>query len=253
MSRFNLQFFPPEALPNVDHLVTEDDEPLDSIFSEKQQRLLVSSLYSSWQGQRFIALANVGLFYAIEQPPLVPDVMVSLDVKLPDNLWIKSHRSYCVWIYLKPPDVVIEIVSNQKGEETGRKLELYENIGVPYYAIFDPDRYLSKHVLRVFELHQAGYVETHECWMPKVGLGLRLWEGRYENLYDTWLRWYVAEDRQRLILTGTELAQQAEQAAREAEQRAQEANCWLQVEKARQHNERLEAQLRSLGIDPDKS
>jgi hypothetical protein len=32
----------------VNNLVTEDDEPLDNTLSEKQQRLLVEPLYSSW-------------------------------------------------------------------------------------------------------------------------------------------------------------------------------------------------------------
>jgi hypothetical protein len=32
----------------VDNLVTEDEEPVDSLFSAKQQRLLVEPLYSSW-------------------------------------------------------------------------------------------------------------------------------------------------------------------------------------------------------------
>ena len=31
----------PEDYPNVDHLITEDDTPLDNLFVAKQQRLLV--------------------------------------------------------------------------------------------------------------------------------------------------------------------------------------------------------------------
>ena len=32
----------------VNALVTEDGEPVDNVFSEKQQRLLTEPLYSSW-------------------------------------------------------------------------------------------------------------------------------------------------------------------------------------------------------------
>jgi hypothetical protein len=32
----------------VDEIVTEDEAPVDNIFSEKQQRLLAEPLYSSW-------------------------------------------------------------------------------------------------------------------------------------------------------------------------------------------------------------
>jgi hypothetical protein len=75
---------PEDIRPDVGHLVTEDDRPVDNIFSEKQQRLLTEPLYNSpgWvgEGRSFLALANVGLFYAIRQPPYVPDMMLSLDV-----------------------------------------------------------------------------------------------------------------------------------------------------------------------------
>ena len=40
----------PAVVPNLDDLVTDDDTPLDSIYTEKQQRLLTEPLYSSWTG-----------------------------------------------------------------------------------------------------------------------------------------------------------------------------------------------------------
>jgi len=52
--------------PYIEHLITEDDEPVDNVFSEKQQRLLTGPLYSSWsgpgEGRKFLACANVGVF-----------------------------------------------------------------------------------------------------------------------------------------------------------------------------------------------
>lgn len=62
------------------------------------------------------------LFYAVKQPPLVPDVLVSLDVTLPKDLWEKSHRSYFLCEYGKVPEVVIEIVSNHVVQEVDEKL-----------------------------------------------------------------------------------------------------------------------------------
>jgi hypothetical protein len=107
----------PEDWPQVDHLVTEDDTPVDNIYAEKQQRLLTQSLYDAWQGpgagRPFIAMAIVGLFYGINRPPQVPDVLVSLDVALPADIWTKRHRSYMIWEYGKPPEIVIEIVANK--------------------------------------------------------------------------------------------------------------------------------------------
>ena len=61
---------PAELRPCVDHIVTEDDTPVDNIFSEKQQRLLTEPLYSSWTpGRLFLAAANVGLFYGPSTAP----------------------------------------------------------------------------------------------------------------------------------------------------------------------------------------
>jgi hypothetical protein len=84
--------------PDISHLVTEDDDPVDNLISEKQQRLLVLCLYSSLSLEvPFLATANVGLFYALKQPALVPDMMLSLDVEVADDWEKKEHRSYFVW------------------------------------------------------------------------------------------------------------------------------------------------------------
>ena len=40
-------------VPDANQLVTEDDTPVDNFASEKQQRLLVGSLYSNLQQQTF--------------------------------------------------------------------------------------------------------------------------------------------------------------------------------------------------------
>lgn len=225
---------PPEAWPDVENLVTEDDTPVDNLFSEKQQHLLTNALYASWQPDRtFLAVANVGLFFAVKQPPLVPDVLVSLGVELPPELWEKSHRSYFVWEYGKPPDLVIEVVSNREGGEDTGKLQRYASIGVDYYAIFDPAQHLSDAVLRVYKRYDTGYVETLERWLPKLRLGLCLWEGAYCGFEATWLRW--CDERKQVLPTGEERAKDEKKRAESAEQRAA----------------RLAAQLRALGIEPD--
>jgi Uma2 family endonuclease len=191
---------------------------VDNIFSEKQQRLLVEPLYSCWQGpgqnRSFIALSNVGLFFGIRQPPFVPDMLLSLDVRLPADLWPKSHRSYFVWEFGKPPDVVVEVVSNREGGEDSDKLVGYARIGVHYYVIYDPEKQLGENVLRAFQLEGIAYRPLDErIWLPGVELGLRLWQGTYEDHQDTWLRWADAEGQ--LIPTGAERAERlAEQLRR---------------------------------------
>jgi hypothetical protein len=234
----------PRALPAVlppvvDHLVTEDDTPVDSFLSEKQLRLLSEPLYSSradWARQRsFITAANVGLFFVARNPALVPDVLLSMDVDLPADLQPKSHRSYFLWEYGKPPDVVIEVVSNREGGEDTNKLAAYARGRVPYYVIFDPDRQLKAEALRGYRLDPLEYRRLDEpIEFPNIALGLRLWKGRYEGQDNTWLRWVDAGGVP--IATGQKRA--------ESEQRLREAE--------RQRADRRAEQLRQHGIEPQE-
>ena len=125
-------------VPDANQLVTEDDTPVDNFASEKQQRLLAGSLYSSWLGRTFLAAANVGIFNTASEPAIVPDVFLSLNVQVPENWWKKQSRSYILWQFGKPPEVVIEIVSNRVGDELGNKMRCYEQMRVSYYIVFDP-------------------------------------------------------------------------------------------------------------------
>lgn len=220
-------------VPDANSLVTEDDTPVDNFASEKQQRLLVGSLYSSLQEQTLLAAANVGIYHTDGQPAIVPDVFLSLDVQVPDNWWEKQNRSYLVWKFGKPPEVVIEIVSNKVGDELGNKLKIYEHMRVSYYIVYDPTQQLGEQGLHIYELRGRRYSETSETWLEQVGLGLTLWEGEFENRQDSWLRWCYQDGT--VLPTGDERAAQAEYRAKQAEQRA----------------ELLAERLRALGIDPD--
>jgi len=252
----------PEDIPNLDNFVTEDDTPVDNIFVEKQQRLLVEPLYSSWSpkdGQPFLALANVGLFYIVSEPPLVPDMMLSLGVRAGEDLSLKQNRSYFLWIMKKKPDAVLEIVSDRYGEEAGRKMQIYAQIGIPYYVIFDPDEDLKKGLLRTFGLNQGVYQEIPHGCFEMIGLGLTFWQGAFEGHEARWLRWCDCSGK--VIPTGQELAAQrltainnAQQAANaertRADQERQRADQERQrAEQERQRAEQLAAQLRALGIE----
>lgn len=245
--------------PDVEQLITEDGKPVDSIFSEKQQRLLTEPLYSSWagpgEGRTFVAMSNVGLFFAVRRPPFVPDMLLSLDVEVPADLWPKAHRSYFPWEYGRMPEAVVEVVSNREGGEDSDKLAGYAQIGVCYYVIYDPEDLLGGGTLRGYKLDGRRYRQLAEpIWFPDVNLGLRTWQGRYEDHDNTWLRW-VDEEGQ-LIQSGSERAE-AERARAEAEgeradferQRADFAQAQTQRTQARA--DQLAEQLRRLGVDPE--
>jgi hypothetical protein len=230
--------------PDLENIVTEDGAPVENIFIEKQYRLLTDPVENCWRGPGegcpFLALTNVGLFYAYDQPPFVPDFMLSLRV-VPLDPSTKAGRSYFVWLLGKVPEVIIEIVSDRRGGEEDFKMQAYARMGVLFYVIFDPENHLGGGQLRAFVLQRGKYEPIDPKWLPEVELGLCLWHGTYSGLtMDYWLRWCDAEGR--LIPTGGERAQKAQDQAEEAQR---------QVEAAAEKVKRLEAQLRALGQEPE--
>lgn len=226
---------PSGAAIDWDAIITEDDAPVDNYVTEQHIGLLTDTLYDSWShsvhGKEFIVAADVGLFFAPDAPPVVPDVFLSLGVSKPADRTEKRNRSYFVWEVGKPPEVVIEIVSNLEGEEDGRKLAAYARIGVRYYVIFDPTYALSDELLRVHELRGRRYVELAEHWMPEVELGVTIWTGRHQGVEGEWLRWCDQDGV--VIPTASERAEQER----------------LRAEQERRRAERLAERLRALGID----
>jgi Uma2 family endonuclease len=220
----------PDVFPNLDELITEDGAAVDNIHTEKQLRLLTEALYSSWRdpngGRPFLVLADVGWFFKKGQPPLVPDILLSLDVEPAGSLRSKEGRSYFQWLIGKSPEVIIEIVSDAQGGEDGLKMRHYAQQRVTFYVIYDPDNMLKGGVLRAFVLHGRHYERMEAGWLAEVGLGLRLWTGTFEGVELTWLRWCDKEGK--VIPIGAE-----------------------QAEKERQRAERLAAQLRALGAEPE--
>ncbi len=257
--------------PNIDHLVLEDDTPVDNFQSEIQQRLLVEPLYSSEVlPAPFLVAANVGLFYKLKGDPIVPDVMLSLGIQRPEDFSQKQNRSYLVWELGKLPEICLEIVSNQEGDEltlsrrsqqkgkTTAKKDLYAQIGIPYYIVFDPLQQLpgpgemNGALLRAWFRSPTRYSELtpaeglvaagQSVWLEDIGLGLTLWEGEFEeNVSRLWLRWC---DRQgQVIPTGKERADAERERADAERERA---------DSERERADRLADRLRALGVDPDQ-
>ena len=245
---------PEEPLaPDLSHLVTEDETPVDNRYSERQYSLLKVPLFESWdEGKPFEALTDVGLFYRPSNDAVVvPDFLLSLGVTPRQVSEKKEDRSYFVWLYGKPPNLVVEIVSNKEGGELDRKMTIYQNIGVSYYAVHDPFRHLGQRELRLFQLVGGKYVELMDptVLMDEIGLGLVFWEGTYLDVEARWLRFVDREGR--LIPTGLERSAAQAEETREEKARADAEKSRADEEKARadQAEERarvLEAKLREL-------
>jgi Uma2 family endonuclease len=237
------------------HLVTEDETPVDNRFSEREQHLLPGILHASWpQGQPFEALTNVGLFYSLHDHPVVPDFMLSLGVEPRPVSSKKADRSYMTWVYGKPPDLVVEVVSNTEGGELDRKLDIYARVRVTYYVVHDPFLLLGDRELRAYRLMEGRYIEMLSAsWFPEVGLGLTVWEGLLWGVRSRWLRFVDAQGR--LLLTAEERAELAEGKAEQAEAKVEQAEARVEqaearVEQAEAEIARLHQKLRELGIEP---
>ena len=264
----------------ISHLVTEDDTPVDNFQSEKQQRLLVEPLYSSQVlPSPFLVAANVGLFYEINSEPIVPDVLLSLGVEVADDFSLKQNRSYFVKKLGKVPEVCLEIVSNDEGNEltlsrkaqqAGKqvcKKDIYGQISILYYVVFDPLEQIQDKanmdgaLLRVWKFSQNRYVEVtsgvgigslgESIWLEEVGLGLTLWSGRFEDsVTRLWLRWC---DRNGVVIpTGAEATELERQQTKFERQRAEFANRRAESESQRAESERLEKELERERADAER-
>jgi hypothetical protein len=216
--------------------VAEDAPAIGSIYAEKQYSLLVDALETSWRSRgetgSYLAVSNVGMFHGVHIPPVVPGFLLSDDIELPLSFRTKDYRYYCFWEFGKPPDAVVEVVSDRHGGEDTYKFRQYARLAISYYAIYDPDNILGKGVLRTFGCHPGGYHLLADNWLPALGLGLRVWHGRFSGAEEDWLRWC---DRQgQVLLTSRERLEQERQRAETLEERLR----------------RLEAQLRAAGIEP---
>jgi hypothetical protein len=245
-----------------DAIILEDDTPVDSLDTEQHFGLLTDTLYANFIhsvfGKEFIVAANVGVFRTPTEPPIVPDFFLSLGVRKKNMPRQKRDRSYFIWHVGKPPEVVIEIVSNDEGEEDGAKHARYARLGILYYAIFDPHRILSDVELRLYRLQGRRYVEITEHWMPEIELGLTVWEGPHQGAEGRWLRWC---DKTGVVIPTAEEVSISERLRAEAEsRRAEEERLRAEEERLRAEEatrraeeerlraERLAERLRQLGV-----
>jgi Uma2 family endonuclease len=172
-------------------------------------------------------------------------------IKAPDWVYVPSirvsreevKRSYTPRLQGDTPAIVIEFLSDTEGGEYSIKATyppgkwfFYEQIlQIPNYAIFEPD--IGE--LEVYHLNDSGRYQlrspdaNNRYWIAEVGLFLGIWQGTRENRTGYWLRWW--DEGGELLWWGLELITRERQRAEQERQRA----------------ERLEAQLRAAGIEPE--
>jgi len=226
--------------PSVELIVTEDDAPVDNIYSAKQQKLLTETLTASWEGpgagEPFLTAANIGLFNRPDDAAIVPDVILALGVPPLGTPKKKRNRAYFFWIVGKPPDAAFEIVSNKKGAELSSKLDKYAFLRIPYYIVWDPFDLLKINKLRIHTLRGTSYVSGSSAFLPDIGLGVKRWTGQFDGWKAEWLRW--CDRSGKLLLTGAEQRARAERAGKRAAHERKRAD-------------KLADKLKAMGVDPE--
>lgn len=149
---------------------------------------------------------------------------------------------------------MIELLSSSTAKvDKGAKKALYQDVWrLPEYYWFHPET-LEFAGFRLVGGHYDAIAPTETGHLPSEQLGLKL------GIHERQLRWFTAEgeliplpeeaERQRAEQEH-QRAEQERQRAEQERQRAEQAQ--QQVAQERQARARLEAYLRSQGIDPDQ-
>lgn len=214
-----------------------DDEPVDNI----NQPLLAAALTESLEiagklPANALTTTNYGICATVNNKIVVkaPDWSYVPSIRVPRE---EVKRSYTPRLQGDIPAIVMEFLSDTEGGEYSSKPTyppgkwfFYEQVlQVPNYVIFEPDA----GVLEVYRLDDSGHYQlqtpdgNNRYWIAEISLFLSLWQGTRENRTGYWLRWW--DEGGKLLLWGSELAT-----------------------KERQRAERLAAQLRAAGIEPEE-
>ncbi len=220
------QYELPKYFPTADELPCSDDTPVDNELQELIPSLLKSILRMLWSERMdwFFGI-DMAIYSDPDRPPIVPDGFLSLNV---ERVFDESRRlSYLLWEEQVPPILALEVVSTKPGGEYTTKLVEYASMGVLYYVIYNPKR-RRKAKLEVYKLVNGSYeLQTaNPLWMPEIGLGIGCERASYDGSIGEWLYWY--DENSHRYPTPYERAK-------------------LERDRA----DRLAAQLRALGIEPE--
>ena len=170
---------------------SSDGKPLAENDAQRPAILYgLSALGLRYAARRDVYVSGDLLIYYEEGNPrasVAPDVFVAFGVE------DRERMSYRVWEEGKGPDFVLEVASPSTWrEDVGRKRDVYEELGVKEYCLYDPTGKYLKSALRGYRLAGGGY-ERQRLVKSLDGrrslysetLGLDLWaKGRKMRFHD---------------------------------------------------------------------
>ena len=188
-------YAPDEHAPTEDDLPYDEELPLESERHVLQMYLLRETLTLAW-ADRPDVYVGIDMFVYFSPTQVLtedfrgPDVFVTMGVPK------RERKSWLVWQEGKPPDVVIELLSESTARfDMVEKKRIYQDrLRVPEYFWYDP-----------FSAELAGFVLVGGLYqpiaadgagrLPSAALGLTLvrWQGAFQEVEATWLRWATPE------------------------------------------------------------
>jgi len=209
-----------QNLPSAKDLPDSDDTPVDNELQNLIPNLLQSILAMIWsQRWDWYFGVDMGIYYDPKKSAIVPDGFLSLGVpRIRDE---NLRLSYVLWEEEAVPILALEVISKTSNQEYTKKKEIYQEIGIQYYVIYNPQR-KRKPALEVYILNNQEYVllgNQSPIWLEEIGLGIGKEIGTYQGITREWLYWYDKNGER--LLTPEERVQ------------------------------RYAERLRELGIDPD--
>jgi Uma2 family endonuclease len=245
-----------ESLKNLP-LLEDDGEPLETPWHRACMTLLIEAvLYWLRDRTDFYVGGNMFVYYS-------PQQAMDRDYRGPDFFFVKGvsleppRRVWAVWFEGgRLPDVIIELLSPTTArEDRTTKKDLYEQtFQTRNYFCYDP----FAGVLEGWQLRGGRYEplvpnERGWLWCPELQLWLGTWEGEFQRVTTTWLRWYDPDGQvvpipaEAEYQRAVEERQRAEAADRRAVEERQRAEAERQrAEAERQRAEAAEAELARL-------
>jgi Uma2 family endonuclease len=207
---------------------SSDGEPVAETYDHLYAILITLEVLRQYlQGQRATVLANQFLYYSQGLPRLrtAPDVMVIFDVEP------GGRDNYKIWEEGQIPKVIFEMTSpGTRQQDLGFKKDLYAQLGVQEYWMFDPKGEWIPEKLSGYQLQGEQYIPITDGQSMVLNLSLKV--------EDKLIGFYRNDTGEKLPIP-SELAS----ALLATEQ---------QLEQERREKERFAAKLRELGVNPDE-
>ena len=195
---------------------TSDGEPVAETYDHLYAILIILEVLRQYlKGRQATVLGNQFLYYLEGEPEkrTAPDIMVIFDVAP------GGRDSYKIWEEGSTPKVVFEITSpSTKNEDKKRKKDLYQEMGIEEYWLFDPKGQWIKSQLLGYRLKNGVYEEIKDNRSEPLKLELKV-EGKLIGFYreDTGEKLLIPDELAENLKLRTEELQVETKAREEAE------------------------------------